>query len=115
MILWHLVEPLLRLAVDVTPDKLSTDNVLQQAHEGVYGIWVIIDEEKKDIVAAAATRMVNTPRAMLCALTLLAAENARMVARLCGADEGTRNTTTANGRRIWSSRLGAVKAAWLEA
>lgn len=60
--LWHLVEPLLRLAVDVTPDKLSTDDVLQQTHEGVYGIWVIIDEKNKDIVAAAATRIGEYPK-----------------------------------------------------
>ena len=60
--LWHLVEPLLGLAVDVTPDKLSTDDVLRGARKDFYTIWVIVDEKEKEIVAAAATRIDTYPK-----------------------------------------------------
>jgi hypothetical protein len=62
--MWQYVEPIIIKAVGLTPDRIDTKNILADAKEGRYLIW-IVTEQRKDtqyIQAVLTTRISQYPK-----------------------------------------------------
>tara|TARA_Y100001938_G_C8052214_1_gene412428 strand:- start:1081 stop:1479 length:399 start_codon:yes stop_codon:yes gene_type:complete len=58
---WKDVEGILDKAVDTIKDKSKVIDILIGIYEGIYVLWVVLDDEDK-IVAAFTTRLIAYPR-----------------------------------------------------
>jgi len=62
--MWQYVEPILKRAVELTPDRIDTQDVLDGALQGAYLMW-LVTEERHDIQyiqAVITTRIVEYPK-----------------------------------------------------
>lgn len=59
---WHHLAPLLNKAFNVGDRRVKLQDLYDDALQGTYLVWAIIDEEKKEFVAALTTRAVRYPR-----------------------------------------------------
>lgn len=59
---WHHLAPLLDKAFNVGDRRVKLQDLYDDALQGTYLVWAIIDEEKKEFVAALTTRAVRYPR-----------------------------------------------------
>ena len=69
--LWPHVAPHLKKAVLLSPQKIAMADVLDEAETGGYGLWAIVDETNKNIVAACTTRVAIYPRTRALAIDFL--------------------------------------------
>tara|TARA_R100001460_G_scaffold77224_1_gene118152 strand:+ start:393 stop:806 length:414 start_codon:yes stop_codon:yes gene_type:complete len=58
---WKDVEGILDKAVDTIEDKSKVIDILTGVYEGMYVLWVVLDDDDK-IVAAFTTRLIVYPR-----------------------------------------------------
>ena len=58
---WKDVEGILDKAVDTIKDKSKVIDILKGVFDGIYVLWVVLDDDDK-IVAAFTTRLVAYPR-----------------------------------------------------
>lgn len=72
--MWQHVEPVLRSAVSLTPDRINTDDVYDGAKKNHYLIWIIFEEveEKSIIQAVLTTRLVEYPKCKALAVDFVA-------------------------------------------
>ena len=59
---WHHLAPLLNKAFNVGDRRVKLQDLYDDALQGTYLVWAIIDEEKKEFIAALTTRAVRYPR-----------------------------------------------------
>jgi hypothetical protein len=71
---WHHLAPLLNKAFNVGDRRVKLQDLYDDALQGTYLVWAIIDEEKKEFVAALTTRAVRYPRGKGLAIEFLGGE-----------------------------------------
>ena len=64
---WKDVEGILDKAVDTVKDKSKVIDILTGIYEGMYVLWVVMNEDDK-IIAAFTTRLIQYPRRRALAL-----------------------------------------------
>ncbi len=64
---WKDVDGILKRAVDTVKDKSEVIDILTGIYEGMYVLWVVMNEDDK-IVAAFTTRLIQYPRRRALAL-----------------------------------------------
>ena len=64
---WKDVDGILKRAVDTVKDKSEVIDILTGVYEGMYALWVVINEDDK-IIAAFTTRLIQYPRRRALAL-----------------------------------------------
>ena len=64
---WRDVDGILKRAVDTVKDKSEVIDILTGVYEGMYALWVVMNEDDK-IVAAFTTRLIQYPRRRALAL-----------------------------------------------
>lgn len=64
---WKDVDGILKRAVDTVKDKSEVIDILTGVYEGMYALWVVMNEDDK-IVAAFTTRLIQYPRRRALAL-----------------------------------------------
>jgi len=45
--MWGYIEPIIKKAVDLTPDRISTQDLYDSAKAGGYLLWIVCEEENK--------------------------------------------------------------------
>ena len=62
--MWPYVEPVLQKSVSLTPDRIETKDVYDQAKKGSYLVWIVYEEEenKKRIQAVLTARISQYPK-----------------------------------------------------
>ena len=55
---WKDVDEILKRAVDTVKDKSEVIDILTGIYEGMYALWVVMNEDDK-IIAAFTTRLIN--------------------------------------------------------
>ena len=63
VLMWEHIAPHLDKAVRLSPEVISMDDVYEGVASGDYLVWLAIDEEEKQIVAAFTTRVAEYPQA----------------------------------------------------
>jgi hypothetical protein len=71
---WPHLAPLLNKAFNVGDRRVKLQDLYDDALQGTYLVWAIIDEEKKEFVAALTTRAVRYPRGKGLAIEFLGGE-----------------------------------------
>ena len=64
---WKDVDEILKRAVDTVKDKSEVIDILTGIYEGMYVLWVVMNEDDK-IIAAFTTRLIQYPRRRALAL-----------------------------------------------
>ncbi len=64
---WKDVDGILKRAVDTVKDKSEVIDILTGIYEGMYVLWVVMNEDDK-IIAAFTTRLIQYPRRRALAL-----------------------------------------------
>ena len=64
---WKDVDEILKRAVDTVKDKSEVIDILTGIYEGMYALWVVMNEDDK-IIAAFTTRLIQYPRRRALAL-----------------------------------------------
>tara|TARA_R100000027_G_scaffold51251_1_gene39946 strand:+ start:826 stop:1239 length:414 start_codon:yes stop_codon:yes gene_type:complete len=64
---WKDVDGILKRAVDTVKDKSEVIDILTGVYEGMYALWVVMNEDDK-IIAAFTTRLIQYPRRRALAL-----------------------------------------------
>ena len=64
---WKDVDGILKRAVDTVKDKSEVIDILTGVYEGMYVLWVVMNEDDK-IIAAFTTRLIQYPRRRALAL-----------------------------------------------
>ena len=64
---WKDVDGILKRAVDTVKDKSEVIDILTGVYEGMYALWVVMNEDDK-IEAAFTTRLIQYPRRRALAL-----------------------------------------------
>ena len=64
---WKDVDEILKRAVDTVKDKSEVIDILTGVYEGMYALWVVMNEDDK-IIAAFTTRLIQYPRRRALAL-----------------------------------------------
>lgn len=64
---WKDVDGILKRAVDTVKDKSEVIDILTGIYEGMYALWVVMNEDDK-IIAAFTTRLIQYPRRRALAL-----------------------------------------------
>ena len=64
---WKDVDEILKRAVDTVKDKSEVIDILTGVYEGMYVLWVVMNEDDK-IIAAFTTRLIQYPRRRALAL-----------------------------------------------
>ena len=64
---WKDVDGILKRAVDTVKDKSEVIDILTGIYEGMYVLWVVMNEDDK-IIAAFTTRLIQYPRRKALAL-----------------------------------------------
>lgn len=112
--LWEHIEPILNKAVSLTPERIDTANVKQDALKGGYLLWIVYEEIKENqpvIIAVITTRLIEYPKTKALAMDFVA--GSRMTEWLpivmpILEDIAKTNHCThleAYGRRAWSKYL----------
>ena len=63
VLMWEHIVPHLDKAVRLSPEVITMDDVYEGVASGDYLIWLAIDENEKQIVAAFTTRVAEYPQA----------------------------------------------------
>ncbi len=71
---WPHLAPLLDKAFNVGDRRVRLQDLYDDALQGTYLLWAVIDEEKKEFVAALTTRAVRYPRGKGLAIEFLGGE-----------------------------------------
>ena len=68
--MWQHVEPMLRSAVTLTPDRITTQDVYDGAMQNHYLVWIVFEEVdgQSIIQAVITTRMVEYPKSKALAI-----------------------------------------------
>ena len=69
--IWLYVKGYLEKAIETSPKKYHVDDIYHLTQSGLYGLWVIIDEDTDEIVAAYTTRIIEYPNRRALALDWL--------------------------------------------
>lgn len=64
---WKDVDEILKRAVDTVKDKSEVIDILTGVYEGMYALWIVMNEDDK-IIAAFTTRLIQYPRRRALAL-----------------------------------------------
>ena len=64
---WKDVDGILKRAVDTVKDKSEVIDILTGVYEGMYALWIVMNEDDK-IIAAFTTRLIQYPRRRALAL-----------------------------------------------
>ena len=62
--LWPYVEPIIKRSTSLTPDRIDTNDVYEQAKRGFYLIWIVYEDVEKvnRINAVLTTRISEYPK-----------------------------------------------------
>ena len=62
--MWEHVEPIIKRAVGLTPDRISTEDLYEAAKKGSYLIWLVTEERDKVqfIQSVLTTRLADYPK-----------------------------------------------------
>jgi len=58
--MWGEISVELQKPIEITPNKVDLDSVLNDAKNGAYLIWVVLCDE--EVVAVVSTRIINYPK-----------------------------------------------------
>jgi hypothetical protein len=72
--MWSHIEPVIKKAVDLTPDRINTQDLYDSAKAGGYLLWVVYDGESKNmkIYAVLSTRVLQYPKTKALAVDFVA-------------------------------------------
>ena len=70
---WKYLDGILKRAVDTVKDKSEVIDILTGIYEGMYVLWVVMNEDDK-IIAAFTTRLIQYPRRRALALDWVGGE-----------------------------------------
>ena len=72
--MWSHIEPVIKKAVDLTPDRIDTQDLYDSAKAGGYLLWVVYDGESKNmkIYAVLSTRVLQYPKTKALAVDFVA-------------------------------------------
>ena len=118
-LIWHQVRGYLAKAIETSPKKYHVDDIYHGTQSGLYGLWVIIDEDNDEIVAAYTTRIIEYPNRRALALDWLGGkrmnewlELMHNTAKVYGRNKGCRHIE-GYGRIAWKRVL--EKVGWTPA
>ena len=113
-LIWHQVRDYLAKAIETSPKKYHVDDIYHGTQSGLYGLWVIIDEDTDEIVAAYTTRIIEYPNRRALALDWLGGkrmsewlELMHDTAKIYGRNKGCRHIE-GYGRIAWKKVLKKV-------
>jgi len=72
--MWYHLEPIIKKAVSLTPDRIDTKDLYDSAKAGVYLLWAVYDGENEDmkIHAVLSTRVLEYPKTKALAIDFVA-------------------------------------------
>ena len=75
--MWVHIEPIIKRAVLLTPDRIGTKDLLDAAIAGQYLLWIVYEEKDKNkiIQAVLSTRVLQYPKTKAFAIDFVAGTN----------------------------------------
>ena len=74
--MWGYIEPIIKKAVDLTPDRISTQDLYDSAKAGGYLLWIVCEEENEKLIiqAVLSTRVLQYPKTKALAIDFVAGQ-----------------------------------------